>query len=463
MMKRGICLETIKSDIQKCVASALVVLMLSNGIAPVMAVAEPHVGRIEQIEISDTEHMTTVHIRGVDLGTCQTVPMHDSEGHATPKTVLVLYDTDLAPELPLKQDGKGAVTSITLSRVAEKPQTISQVAIELSADWPVEVHPGQEIVVEINKDLTVDIDRKTPANASEEAAAPATAPADNGFPEAVADEVIQPADVLYISVSPAEELSRDVAVDQNGRILLPLVGAVEVAGMRSKELARKIQTMLSKFINNPKVDVLIKQFSSEHISILGQIRTPGTYPYRTNLRLMDVVSMAGGFLQSADKSQIRVSRGKGAARQTRIINEGGVLRGGDMSKDFILEPGDYIEVPSGINSITLFGDIVHAGTYDFQKGMRLLDLISQATGFQDGANYGRIKIFRGTYPNVRVFTVSFKDVFKGHMESNILMEPGDIVFIPKRSLWTYSIVATTLSPIATILLAGATVWLAAKK
>jgi polysaccharide export outer membrane protein len=294
----------------------------------------------------------------------------------------------------------------------------------------------------------------------------AKVPGDDGvgfIPKGYQHQEIQPGDMLYVSVSPAEELSRDLAVDQDGKIFIPIIGAVEASGLSSDLLARRLAGLLSKYVTNPKVDVLIKQFSAQQISVMGQVRMAGSYPYRPNLRLLDVISMAGGLVPGANKTQIHIYRGSGASRKATIVDVQDALKTGDVTKDFLLQPGDLVDVPKGNSPLIIFGNIPRGGDFDYFKDMRLLDLISLCQGFSEGANFKEIKIFRGEAPNQKVITVHFNNVMNGDMRANILLQPGDIIYVPQRALWTYSALANMFVPFTTIILAISTIALVVKK
>ena len=126
---------------------------------------------------------------------------------------------------------------------------------------------------------------------------------------------------------------------------------------------------------------------------MGQVHQPGSYPYRPNLRLLDVISMAGGFVPGANKTQIHIYRGSGASRKVTIVDVQDAIKTGDVTKDILLQPGDLIDVPKGVNPLTIFGDIARGGNFEYYKGIRLLDLIALCGGFSEGANYTRIKNF----------------------------------------------------------------------
>jgi polysaccharide export outer membrane protein len=277
------------------------------------------------------------------------------------------------------------------------------------------------------------------------------------------DQTIQSGDGLFISVSPAEELSRDILVDANGKVSIPLIGSIQAAGLTAEELARKISHALSRYVTNPKVDVFLKQSMAKQLGISGQVTLPGSYPYRTNMHLLDVISLAGGFLPSANRKQVRILRRSGVERKIIPVDADAIMANEAVNKDVLLEPGDLVEVPRGMTGVSVFGSVMSPGVYEYMYDMRMLDLISLCHGFLDGASQHDIRVIRGEGPTQQTIVVSFSKVVKDRSKYNLLLQPGDVVFVPQRSLWTFSTVATTFSPIATLVLAGAAIFLAVHK
>jgi polysaccharide export outer membrane protein len=277
------------------------------------------------------------------------------------------------------------------------------------------------------------------------------------------DQAIRPGDTLYFSVSPAEELSRDLVVDQNGKISIPLIGAVTAEGLTTDQLSDVIKSAISKYVTHPKVDIFLKQSISKQIGLSGQVTFPGSYAYRPNFRLLDLISQAGGFLPSADRKKVRILRRSGTDRRVIPVNADEIMSSGDPSRDVLLEPGDLVEVTRGRGGVAIFGHVDTPGVYDYMYDMRMIDLISVCHGFREGANTHRMMVIRGESPNQTTTFINFDQVVRNKPKANIALLPGDIVFVPQRSLWSVSSVANAFTPITTIILAAATVLLAVKK
>ena len=102
-------------------------------------------------------------------------------------------------------------------------------------------------------------------------------------------------DVLEIDVFEINDLHRQVQVDGSGVILLPLVGAVPALGRTPAELSDDLRQRLeTRYVNNAKVEVQIRQSQSEHVTVDGAVTEPGAYPLGGPTTLLQAVAMAKG-------------------------------------------------------------------------------------------------------------------------------------------------------------------------
>jgi polysaccharide export outer membrane protein len=122
------------------------------------------------------------------------------------------------------------------------------------------------------------------------------------------DYVIGTDDVLEIFVWQNENLCKTLPVRPDGKLSLPLVGDVAAAGYTTEQLAEEIGVRLKVFIKQPEVSVMVLEFNSLKVSVMGEVKTPGLYNIRKNTTLVEVVSMAGGFSLKADMHRIKVIR-----------------------------------------------------------------------------------------------------------------------------------------------------------
>jgi polysaccharide export outer membrane protein len=162
--------------------------------------------------------------------------------------------------------------------------------------------------------------------------------------------VIGPDDVLDVSVWGNTEVSRTVPVRPDGRISLPLLNDVQAAGLTPMQLRDAVTTSLTPYIPEPAVSVLVREIHSVKVTVIGNVKTPGRYELKDRATVLDVLAMAGGLNEYADKGGIAVLRQESAATRRIPFPFDKVTRTGrDGSKDgvenFCVRAGDVILVP----------------------------------------------------------------------------------------------------------------------
>jgi polysaccharide export outer membrane protein len=133
------------------------------------------------------------------------------------------------------------------------------------------------------------------------------------LPPAVAPEYrVGPGDVLEVTVFGNDDLSRTATIQTSGVIALPLLGEVEVGGLTLAEVQRKLTTLLARdYLVNPQVEVKVKEYQSQFVSVVGEVNNPGRKPLRGRTRLIDVLVEAGGFTPRAS-GEIQIARREGS-------------------------------------------------------------------------------------------------------------------------------------------------------
>ena len=102
-------------------------------------------------------------------------------------------------------------------------------------------------------------------------------------------------DLLAISVFGVQDLNKEVRVNSNGQISLPLVGAVMAGGRTTPELEQDITARLANgFLQNPQVSVFVKEFTSQRVTLEGAVAKPGIYPITGRTTLLQAIALAGG-------------------------------------------------------------------------------------------------------------------------------------------------------------------------
>ncbi|MGI6393873.1 MAG: polysaccharide biosynthesis/export family protein [bacterium] len=155
---------------------------------------------------------------------------------------------------------------------------------------------------------------------------------------------IGPGDMLKIQVYNEKDLSGTYQVSPEGSIMFPFVGEVKVEGLNNFSLAAKISEMLKNgYINDPHVTILVEEFVSKRIFVLGQVKKAGSFPIRTKMSVVEAISLSGGFTDFADIGNVVVTRkGKDGKEKRFVIDIKQIVNG--TKENFYLNAGDIIFV-----------------------------------------------------------------------------------------------------------------------
>ena len=102
-------------------------------------------------------------------------------------------------------------------------------------------------------------------------------------------------DLLAISVFGVQELAKEVRVNSNGQISLPLIGGMMAGGLTIPELERELARKYADgYLQNPQVSVFVKEFTSQRVTLEGAVAKPGIYPITGRTTLLQAIALAGG-------------------------------------------------------------------------------------------------------------------------------------------------------------------------
>jgi polysaccharide biosynthesis/export protein len=168
-----------------------------------------------------------------------------------------------------------------------------------------------------------------------------------GVCAAVQDEIFRvgPGDVLEVSVWRDETLSRELIVPPDGMLSFPLIGDVKVAGMTVAEIRETMRKRLSEYVPDASLTVILKTINSLRAYVIGQVKSPGTFPITMETRVMHLLSMAHGLTPFASDRDIHVLRHEGGKIEKISFNYREVLRGNNLEQNILLKSGDVVVVP----------------------------------------------------------------------------------------------------------------------
>jgi polysaccharide export outer membrane protein len=157
--------------------------------------------------------------------------------------------------------------------------------------------------------------------------------------------LIGPRDLLSIRVFKVDELTTEERVNDAGAVVLPLVGAVEVAGLTPDQAEKRIADFLAKdFMHDPQVDLFVKEYANMNVTVGGAVRRPGVFPITGAMTLMQAVARAEGVTDVANDNEVIIFRGQPGKAVTAYVVDLEQVQQGEMI-DPLLVSHDKVMVP----------------------------------------------------------------------------------------------------------------------
>jgi polysaccharide export outer membrane protein len=259
------------------------------------------------------------------------------------------------------------------------------------------------------------------------------------------DYKIGPEDLLEISVFEDEKLNKTVRVSFQGNINFPMVGVLKVGGLSASELEREIRDLLAeKYFQDPHVNVFIKEYRNQRISVIGAVEKPGVYDVSGQRTVLDMLAMSGGlkedagqllFLIRPPQPEEEISKEKKSAEgsmKTFVVNLDDLLVKGDVRLNLALLHGDVINIPVS-GKVFVGGEVKSPGGFPMKgKKITVSQAVALAGGLTGKAAGSEVKIFRYKEggSGKALITSDIYAIQKGH-EEDLQMKENDILFVPK--------------------------------
>jgi len=276
--------------------------------------------------------------------------------------------------------------------------------------------------------------------------------------EPAADEEyeIGPGDEVSIDVAGYADLTGKRTVGPDGRITLPVAGAIEIANQTREKAAKTIQDALSAYYTNPSVTIGIDKYGSNRVLILGNVQHPGVLYYDNTPTLLDAIARGGLMANSNTRDGIPerciIYRGNDQALTVELKQ---LLQSGSALADIRLRRNDIVFIPVQQQEfVSVLGEVQHPGPQPITPELSLRLAISQAGGLGEGA---------GSSPDIQIvqsstnktIIVPFKDLMKPGGGGEVTLHSGDMIFVPKSGFQKFATVISKLSPLTTLVTLGA--------
>jgi polysaccharide export outer membrane protein len=271
----------------------------------------------------------------------------------------------------------------------------------------------------------------------------APAPANQQAPRADKDDyLIGPADILKVTVFGHDDLTQTVLLQPDGTFNFPLVGRVKGSDMTTAELEKKIAILLARgFIRNPQVTVVVQEFRSKIVYVVGEVARPGPYPLSGRTSLVEVLAKAGQTSNAGAEVVVvrphqaatvsgpvlptEVAEGEGAppgkpkADVFRVAMS--AMQAGELDQNLSLQPNDTVFVPQA-PKVFVTGEVRNPGAHGWFPGLTARQLISLAGGLTPDGSNGRLKVVRQVGGKSEEDSIKLDEPVK----------PGDTVVVRRR-------------------------------
>ncbi len=238
--------------------------------------------------------------------------------------------------------------------------------------------------------------------------------------------VLGPEDSVEITVLGHEDLKLSVAISPTGKIPY-YTNNIQAAGLTQFQLKELMQKEVSELVKDPKVVVRITEYRSHKVFMVGQLKNPGVYPMRSDVTLLEAISMAGGVTPEAYLSGAFVVRdGK-----ILLVNVLDLITKGNTEENIPLFSNDIVYIPDRRDQkVYVLGEVCKPSAVSLGEKPTLLTAITEAGGFTRDANEKAVLLLRGNLSKPEITEIDAKAILdEQNPTRDISLQQGDIVYV----------------------------------
>lgn len=241
---------------------------------------------------------------------------------------------------------------------------------------------------------------------------------------------IGPGDMLHLKVLEAPELEQSSRVSDAGTLTLILGGKVQVAGLTPADAAIAIERVLVEghYVLTPHVSVTTEQTATQNVTILGQVRTPGSYPISTPRPILDVLALAGGLNDLAQR-KVTIQRHSTKERVDYVLSNSANAA---LDANVPVYPGDTVLVPKA-DVVYVLGDVNRPGGIAIvtnDSKLSALQALSLAGGTPPNAVPSHSRLIRKQADGTHVELPLQLSAMQKGKEPDIPLQGDDIIYVP---------------------------------
>jgi len=241
-------------------------------------------------------------------------------------------------------------------------------------------------------------------------------------------------------------------VDEEGCLYYPYVGRIRIAGMTTNELRELLAKHLSKYIENPQLDVRVVAYRSQRVHVIGEITEPGIQPVNdVPLTVAEAISRSGGLTDRADMRRVSLTRDG----RTVILDLLSMYKQGDAAQNVLLQDKDVLYIPGTEESkVFVMGEVPSPQAAPMIRGrMSLAEALSIAGGVnQNTADPEKLYVIRRNgLESASIFHLNAASADALLLADAFELQPRDIVFVGTASITRWNRVISQLLPSAVLL------------
>jgi polysaccharide biosynthesis/export protein len=242
--------------------------------------------------------------------------------------------------------------------------------------------------------------------------------------------LIGPGDLLHLLVYDTPEMEQKARVTDAGKIPFTFLGSVAVSGMTPEQAAEQIESRLvsAGVMIHPHVTVRVEAYATQNASVMGQVQKPGVYEIDTSRKVVDVLALAGGLTDLADR-HITIQRFGPDKKKVEYYFSNAASAA--FSDDPLVYPGDTVIVPKSA-MVYVMGDVAKPGGYPINTNnskMTVLQAIALAGYANHTAAVGKSKLVRENDGRVEETNLEVGAMQKGK-SPDVALLPDDVVYVP---------------------------------
>jgi polysaccharide biosynthesis/export protein len=254
---------------------------------------------------------------------------------------------------------------------------------------------------------------------------------------------IGPGDELDVSVFGLPDLSQHARVGDSGDVSLPLIGNLHLAGLSSGEAQALIERRLVEghFVNNPHVSVYVREYTTEGISLMGEVNRPGVYSALGGHRLLDLIETAGGLTSKAGRT-VTVAHRDDPQHPITLTLSNNAAKAAENNIELL--PGDMIVV-SKAGIIYVIGEVNRPGGFVMENNnITASQVLAMAAGPTPMASLNGTRMIRRTLGGLQDTPLRLKKLLEAKIP-DIQLQADDIIWVPNSK--TKAITSTLMTTI----------------